>query len=68
MTTSPKLTFPNLVFVLCLDKVEIARMAITETKVATAASIGLRLLSYFFLRWVSFNLLRGEMRRGEQKY
>ncbi|KAK4148191.1 PhoD-like phosphatase-domain-containing protein [Dichotomopilus funicola] len=26
-------------------------MAITETKVATAASIGLRLLSYFFLRW-----------------
>jgi alkaline phosphatase D len=28
-------------------------MAITQTKVATAASLGLRALTYIFLRWVS---------------
>jgi hypothetical protein len=40
-------------WLLCLDRFEIARMAITQTKVATAASVALRVLSYIFLRWVS---------------
>lgn len=36
-------------------------MALIQTKIATAASIALRVLSYFFLRWVRVLLVLNQM-------